>query len=362
MERMDGTDQARNAATAIVERNGDDIAQWAIAASAPAYVRAFSKVLANPERGHLSWTAEESEAYRTLERIGSTTNAAGGFAVPTALDPAFILDNVGTSNPYRQISRVEQLGPDGGNVWNGVTSAGVTLSWDTEGGEVSDDSPTLARAAIPIFRLAGFVGASFELIDDAPGYAQEVSRIFMDAVDVAESTAFTKGNGTSEPQGIVTAVYAETSRRSNHATNSTMTVSDIANAQQTLGPRWQSRASWTGSLTYLNRVRQLGSSSYSSWTATLDESISNSILGRPAYEVSDMSTALSSITNTAFVYGDFSHFVIVDKVGGTRLNYVPMLFGGAGRPTGQAGWFLYKRTGSEAVTTTAFVVSSNPGA
>ena len=46
----------------------------------------------------------------------------------------------------------------------------------------------------------------------------------------------------------------------------------------------------------------------------------------------------------------------------TRLNYVPMMFGGAGRPTGQAGRYLYKRTGAEPVTTTAFVVSSNPGA
>ena len=94
-----------------------------------------------------------------------------------------------------------------------------------------------------------------------------------------------------------------------------MTVSDLADAQQTLGPRWQSRASWTGSLTYLNRVRQLGSSSFSSSTAQLDEAISNSILGRPAYEVTDMSTALSTVANTAFVYGDFSHYVIVDKVG-----------------------------------------------
>ena len=58
----------------------------------------------------------------------------------------------------------------------------------------------------------------------------------MDAVDVTESTAFTSGNGTTQPTGIVTAVYAETSRRSNHATNSAMTVSDLANAQQTLGP------------------------------------------------------------------------------------------------------------------------------
>jgi hypothetical protein len=30
--------------------------------------------------------------------------------------------------------------------------------------------------------------------------------------------------------------------------------------------------------------------------------------------------------------------------------------------TGQAGWFMYHRVGAEPTTTTAFVVSTNPGA
>jgi hypothetical protein len=45
-----------------------------------------------------------------------------------------------------------------------------------------------------------------------------------------------------------------------------------------------------------------------------------------------------------------------------RIDYVPHLFGDSNRPRGQAGWYLYGRTGPEPLTTTSFVVSSNPGA
>ena len=91
---------------------------------------------------------------------------------------------------------------------------------------------------------------------------------------------------------------AESSRINSHATNSAMTVSDVGAAQNALGARFQPNASWTASLTYLNRVRLLGSSSYSTWSRRLDEGLSQyEILGKRAYEVSDMSTALSTVAS-----------------------------------------------------------------
>lgn len=365
VERMAGDHAAKVAATEVLERNGSAVARHILTASAPDYVSAFEKVVRspNPERAHLEWTPAEAEAYRSvqaLERIGSVgTDAAGGFLVPTHLDPSIILSSAGSASPFRQIARVVQLGE--GTTWNGVTSAGVTLSWDTEGSEVSDDSPTLGRAGIPVHKMAGFVGASFELIDDAPGLGSEVVRLFTDAADQAEATAFVSGSGTNQPTGIVTALAAETSRWSTHATNSAFTSTDLLRTQEHLGSRWQRRASWVGSLTYLNRVRGMGDTNYFGRTVTLDAGVSESILGRNAYEASTMSTALNTSTNSAFVYGDWNEYVIVDRLG-ARVSFVPHLFGASQRPTGQAGWYLMKRTGAEPTTTTSFVLSVNPGA
>ena len=56
------------------------------------------------------------------------------------------------------------------------------------------------------------------------------------------------------------------------------------------------------------------------------------------------------------VFGDFSQFYIVDRVG-VSLMYEPMVKGTANaRPTGQAGWFMFWRTGSDVATPSGFRV------
>ena len=368
MERMAGDDGAREAAYNIVARNapttrnGEAVAQWALVASNPNYASAFEKVLRDPVRGHLSWTAQEQSAYRDVaameQRIGSTSTASLGYAIPTHLDPSFIMDSVGVSHPFRQIARVEQLA-DGGT-WNGVTTAGTSLVFSTEGAEVADGTPSLARSGIPVFRQHGFIGSSFEAVQDVPNLSSEVGRLFVDATEVSESAAFTNGNGTTAPQGVVTALMAESSRWIAHATNSTFVATDLMRAQEHLGARWQKNASWIGSLSYHNRVRAMGDEYYGR-TVNLGQPVSADILGRPAHEASNMSTALSTITNTAFVYGDFNNYVIVDRIG-SQVSFIPHLMGASGRPTGQSGWYLFRRVGAECTTTTSFVLSYNPGA
>jgi HK97 family phage major capsid protein len=200
-----------------------------------------------------------------------------------------------------------------------------------------------------------------EAFADIDGLTSELTRELADAKDRAECTVFTKGVGTTEPTGVVTSVYGVSTRRANHATNSAMTVTDITDAQNLLLPRFQPNASWIASLTYLNRARLLGSSSYSTWSATFDEPLASNILGKPAYEASDMSTALSSITNTAFVYGDFNHYIIPERLG-MAVEYIPMMFSaGNALPNGRRGFYAYWRVGGDTDSVTAFVVSSNPG-
>jgi predicted phage gp36 major capsid-like protein len=46
--------------------------------------------------------------------------------------------------------------------------------------------------------------------------------------------------------------------------------------------------------------------------------------------------------------------VIVDQVGGSRLELLPNLTGADGRPTGQRGLYLWARTGSDSVNDAAF--------
>ena len=51
--------------------------------------------------------------------------------------------------------------------------------------------------------------------------------------------------------------------------------------------------------------------------------------------------------------GDFQQYVAVSRVG-TAVEYVPHVFGNAGRPTGERGWYLYTRQGGGVVVADAF--------
>jgi len=294
------------------------------------------------------------------ERGLTLTAANGGALIPAHLDPTVLLTNAGTAgNPYRSISRTVSMMT---NVWNGVTSAGVTMAWSTEGGDSSDVAPVFQQPAITCAKAHGTVPVTIEAFEDIQGLGGEIARLIQDGKDRLEQTAFTSGSGTGQPKGIVTTIYGLSTLRSAHATNSAFTATDLINAQNALPARFQPNASWIMSLTYLNRVRAMGDTNYFGRSVTLDQAVSETILGKPAYEVSDMSTALSTATNTAAVYGDFSNFVIADRVG-LAVEFIPhLLSAGNVLPNGRRGWYAYWRTGSDSVLNTSFVVSTNPGA
>ncbi|WP_051997293.1 phage major capsid family protein [Gordonia paraffinivorans] len=60
-------------------------------------------------------------------------------------------------------------------------------------------------------------------------------------------------------------------------------------------------------------------------------------------------------SNRVVVYGDWSQYVIADRIG-TTVEIVPHLVGGNGRPTGQRGLWVWGRVGADSVNDSAFRV------
>jgi HK97 family phage major capsid protein len=68
-----------------------------------------------------------------------------------------------------------------------------------------------------------------------------------------------------------------------------------------------------------------------------------------------MSAATAAGTLEA-IFGDFNQFIIADRVGVSMI-YDPLVQGTGGiLPSGQAGWFMFWRTGSSLSTVNAFRV------
>jgi HK97 family phage major capsid protein len=332
--------------------------RWVVDTGSEHYRSAFAKiVLFGEARAGLELTAEERAAYDRASRLKqelralSLTDSAGGFLVPYELDPAVMIQNAGSENPLMQISRIVV---SVGDIWHGVTSSGVEFSWDAEASEVSDDSPPFAEPAIPAYKVAGFVPFSIELQGDAPTLLDELGRLLADGLQQKMNETLTTGSGVGQPTGIVTALQGGASVVASAAPD-TIASADVYALQNALQPRYQPRARWCANLAVLNRLRQLESANGSLLFPEL-RSDTPTLAGKPVHELSNMDGTLSggAGNDPALLYGDFTNYVVTQRVG-SSIELVPHLFGPANqRPTGQRGLYSYARYGADSVNDAAF--------
>jgi HK97 family phage major capsid protein len=329
----------------------DAVARWALAAGDPAYARAFRKLIIDPQTGgHLLDEEERAALWRAKSEVRamSLTDSAGGYLVPFQLDPSIIITSAGSVNPIRQIARRVVAT---GDIWSGVTSAGVTASWDAEGTEVSDDSPTLGQPSIPVHRGTGFVPFSLEVGADAPGFETEMGRLLSDAKDQLEAAAFATGTGSGEPTGIVAALTG-TSSVVPSATTDTFAAEDVYSVLEMVPPRFRPNASWIAALPILNLIEQFETSNGSK----LFDLSSDRLLRKPVYEASGLDgTITADANNYVAVVGDFANYVVADRLG-MVVELVPHLFGSNRRPTGSRGFFAHWRVGADSVNDAAFAM------
>jgi HK97 family phage major capsid protein len=348
IERMQGaTDKVRETGTVLVERaSTDHTAQVALATSSPEYLRAFAKLY----RSNGNMATLDADESRAVARAMSLTDAAGGYLIPFQLDPTVILTATGSRNQVRQISRVVQAT---GDTWSGISSAGVTGSWDAEAAEVSDDAPTFAQPQIPVYKLNIFVPASVEVAQDAQNLTTEVGRMIAFEKDRMEGVAFVTGTGTGEPTGIVTALTGTASVVAS-ATTDTFASADVYALDSALPARHRANASWLGHRAIYNLVRRFDTQGGANLWETIGGGMPAQLLGQNAYEAEAMDSTITALAaNPVLVYGDFENYVIADRIG-TQIQYIPFLMGANRRPTGQVGWYAYARTGADSVQDGAF--------
>lgn len=352
IERMQhADDKVREVATRLVERDDEQrstTANMVLATTSPEYMSVFAKLVRS--KGQLgSLNPSELGAY---ERAMSLTDSAGGFLVPFQLDPSVILTAAGSVNQIRQMSRVVMAT---GDTWHGVSSAGVTGSWDAEATEVSNDSPSFAQPAIPVNKGSVFVAASFEAQQDIGNLAAEVSNMISFEKDRMESVSHATGSGSGQPRGVITAlVAAGGSVIVPSATTDTFAVGDVHAVDAALPARWAANGSWLAHRAIYSKMRQFDTAGGAALWGYLSDGRKADLLGRPDYVSEAMDGVINATQeNYVLVYGDFQNYVVVDRLG-TTLSYIPHLFGASGRPTGQSGWYAHFRSGGDVVNPAAF--------
>lgn len=333
-----------------LDLRGDQVAKRLLLTENDAYRSAWMKAVTQPMP---VFTAEEARALNAWQefRAMSLTDASGGYGVPVLIDPTVILTAQESLNPFRQIATVKTITND---EWRGVSSAGVTWSFDSEGAEVSDDSPTLAQPSVPTYMARGFIPYSIEIGGDYPGFANEMATLLAAGLDELESSTFATGSGSGAPTGILTALDANTNVEVALTTDGSFSATDLRKVWSALPDRAKANATWVMSADVANDISAFGSSYGADSTVDLTGTV-DTLKGRPVVISSHFPdfTGATAAQNV-LVVGDFRQFYIVDRVGLT-VELIPHLLGATnGRPTGQRGWFAYKRVGSDSVVDTDF--------
>lgn len=313
------------------------LARRVLETSSPTYQRAFSKHLAGV---HL--TGDEQRALG----VGSQ---GGNYPVPVVLDPTIILTSNGQVNPMRQLARVVSIT---GNTWNGVSSAGITASYGAESAEAGDNSPTFTQPSANVEKAQAFIPFTIEVGEDFGGLQSEMARLLQDAKDALEATKFLAGagHGSNEPEGLL--VGATTVVTS--AATATFAVADLYSLVQALPERWQPNATIVGNRAAFNKVRQFDTSGGASLWVQLGAGQPQQLLEYPVKQYSAMSSAVTTTGSSILTIGDFSQFLIVDRVG-MNVELVPHLFATANnRPSGQRGLYAHWRNTSDVTTIGAF--------
>lgn len=337
-----------------VRRSADEVraaAEMIVALSSPFYESAMRSVFRNPDMfstglGAMVWSDDERQAVHDVMNnsvcraaFAETSGGAGAFALPLQLDPTIMYTNAGIASPHRALANHE-IGTS--NTWNGVTSAGATANFVSEGTAVTDTTPTLGALVITPSKIMTWIFGSFEVLDDTD-LSSQVPGLFDEARARLEGSAFAIGTGTAQPFGVVTRAAAD-------ASAGALTAAMIYNLDQNLPPRFRNggKVAWASNESIRNVARQVAK-----FTGAVESIVDDSgpvprMLGYEYYESSAMLGGTTG--NRELVLGDWKSYIIVDRLPSVVIAEPLVMTGSPGLPTGQRGWLNYSRVGADTVT------------
>jgi HK97 family phage major capsid protein len=330
---------------------GDYIARRLLVTESDAYRSAFAKGVTqvNP-----AWTPEEIRAineFRVTEQ--SLTDASGGFGVPVIIDPTVILTSGAGTAPLLDVARIESITND---VWRGISSEGVTFTGGkSEGAATTAAQATFAQPTVTPEFTSAFIPYSYEIAGDYPNFAGAMAGLieqgYLDFLAAETET------GTAGVEGIFTAIDKTSASEVNPTTDGALGPEDALVVWNALPERFRPRAVWNMNVSVESKLR-VGADGYG--TRNLSSDGIGPLLGKRVI-LSDYAPSFSGTTGDAnlAILGDFSNFVIAQRVG-MNVELVPHVFDVTDNlPTGQRGWFAWARVGSDSVNDNAFILLQN---
>ncbi len=262
---------------------------------------------ANDEvNGFVSWCRTGAPTERKLMTVGEDTT--GGYLAPVHFVGEMIRAATEFS-PIRSIARVRQTSSRAIQLPRKTGS--ISAAWTGEAESTADSGMTFTLEEIATHKVTALVKISQEDLEDTVYDLESELRLeFAEQFGVAEGTAFISGDGSSKPEGLLTAAGVGAVNSAEDAISAV----DLLNLQDTLKEPYSGRGTWVMNRQALSAIRLLTDNRGDFlWQPGLTDDVPAAILGRPYLLAADM----PDIAANAYpvIFGDFYRaYVIVDRV------------------------------------------------
>lgn len=262
---------------------------------------------------------------KTPAGMNETTNADGGFLVPTEfarkiLERIYAGQNLLSMTDGYTVSGNSMAFPRNAETSraNGSRWGGVRAYWREEGVQATASRPTYDRLSLTLHKLFVLVHASDELLSDVQGLALEqyLTRVASEEINFVVSDAILNGSGTGQPLGIMNSDALVIVAKETGQAADTINAQNLVNMYARLWAPCRNNAVW---LVNQNVESQLHTITVGSGSAAalgylppggLSAKPYATLFGRPVLPV-EWCSALGDIGDV--ILADLRHYVTITK-------------------------------------------------
>lgn len=247
-----------------------------------------------------------------LKTLIESGDPQGGYLAPVEFSSEFIRDLVQYS-PIRGLASVRTTSSP--SVTYPSRSGRSDAKWKGEAQEQETGEPTFGQVEIAVKEINTFVDISNQLLADSAGAAEaEVRMALSEDFGLKEGTAFLKGAGPLQPEGILTNANVTAKATGNASTLGTSPADLLIDVMYDLATPYRGNATWLMNSRTLAAMRKLkdGQNNYL-WQPSYQVGQPETILGRPVIECPDMDDVGAG--TVPIIFGDFATaYRIIDRV------------------------------------------------
>lgn len=266
----------------------------------------------NLEAKALSQYLRTGQVDADLKTLVVGTPASGGYTVAPEYSTAIVKKLVEMS-PMRSLASVMSIGTS--KVFIPTLATDAAGGWVGEVAARTEDEPTFGQIEIDVHEHAVIIPISRMLLEDS---ILDLSGLLAERIAIkfaqAENTAFVKGTGTGQPQGLLNAANTFTSVTAKP--DGSDLLAKLLELYYSLPQPYAQTATWGMTRKTMGAIRaaaDLAANRTGIWSDGLADGTPARLLGAAVTEFPDMDDMAAS--KTPVIFGDFSNYQIVDRVG-----------------------------------------------